>query len=39
MKHSFFACVKAVGWTDDFSSAFTLCTLQGIHKKVALLGK
>jgi hypothetical protein len=30
--------VKAGGWTDNYSSAFTLCTLQGTHKKVLLLG-
>jgi len=27
------------GWTDDYSSAFNLCTLQGTHKEAALLGK
>jgi len=29
---------SSVGWT-DYSSAFNLCTLQGTHKKAALLGK
>jgi hypothetical protein len=30
--------VKAVGWTDNYSSAFTLCTLQEHIKRFHYLG-